>query len=329
MTIPPPPPRHYIVQGRDGRQHPFDLSELRRRYAAGDITAAHQVFSHATGEWHLAGELPELRDVFTDRAPAVAAEKKMSSCGGCLLVFAIVVVLGMMLDGGDEQGASTASSAPSLEPSVSAPAPIQSPPQPSAVSPAVARVRAAEQLQSTFDTSLIKGFELKFVPRGRRCDILHVEGYSTLEPTMMEALAHGTLIYGRVLPGGVNRYAFDAGFRDIVYTNVEDSRYRSFGESKLTRKQARSARRCTEAIASQLQSNEKPVKRTPEPRFEPLSWATAEVGRRLYDGAYEHDATIVSVDRANDLIEVRYVRSGTTEPKQLSAVAAYWYVKQR
>jgi hypothetical protein len=325
MTVPPPPQRKYIVQGRDGRQHAFELDELRRRYAAGEITAAHQVFSHATGEWHLAAELPELRDVSVGESPVPADQKSISACGGCALIVAVVIVIGMMVGGGsDHSSSSPPGSASDVPPSSPAAVPLSSP---SGVGPAVRRVSAAEQLQSIFDSSIIKGLELKFVVRGRRCDVLHVEGYSTLEPSMMDAIAYGTLIYGQVLPGGVNQFAFDAGFRDVVYTNVEDARFRSFGASNLKRKQVRSARRCTEAIASDLSATETPVERPAAPRFEPLSWSNADEGRRIYNGAYEHEATIVSVDRPNDLIRVRYVRSGTTEPKKLSAVARYWYVK--
>jgi hypothetical protein len=64
------------------------------------------------------------------------------------------------------------------------------------------------------------------------------------------------------------------------------------------------------------------------PRLEPLSWETARPGRKLYDGTYEHDATIVSVSRADDLIHVKYVRSESVEPKRLSAVARFWYVRK-
>lgn len=83
--------------------------------------------------------------------------------------------------------------------------------------------------------------------RGQDCDALHVQGYTNLDKSMMEALAYGTLIYGQVLPGGVNSYAFSNGFRDVVNTNEEGSTYLSFGGSKLTRKQVRSMRRCTDS----------------------------------------------------------------------------------
>jgi hypothetical protein len=49
---------------------------------------------------------------------------------------------------------------------------------------------------------------------------------------------------------------------------------------------------------------------------------------RLADGSYRHDVTIVALDPANDLMEVRYVKTGRVEPKRLSAVAQYWYVKE-
>lgn len=144
----------------------------------------------------------------------------------------------------------------------------------------------------------------------------------------MLGLANGTLIYGRVLPGGVNPFAFKRGFRQVAYTNEEDPTFASFGEPRLTRKQVKQMRRCTDAMAAKLTSKSAPVKIPTPPRFEPLSWTTATVGRRLYDGAYRHDATIVSVDREEGLIRVRYVRSGSVEPKLLEAVARFWYVRK-
>lgn len=144
----------------------------------------------------------------------------------------------------------------------------------------------------------------------------------------MQALANGTLIYGRVMPGGVNQFAFKRGFRRIAYTNAEDPPFASFGQPSLTRKQVKQMRRCTEAIAAKLTGKESAAKVPEPPRFESLSWRTAGAGRRLYDGAYKHDATIVTVDRAKGLIYVKYVRSGSVEPKLLDAVARFWYVRK-
>lgn len=197
-----------------------------------------------------------------------------------------------------------------------------------AATPAQRRMQAARELQSTFDASLVKGFELKFVVRGPGCDVLHVEGYTNLNSGMMRSLGNGTLIYGRVLPGGVNHYAFQRGFRRIAYTNSEDPEFVTFGQPSLTRKQVKQMRRCTDQIAAKL-SDQAPSAKAPEPpRFEPLSWGTARPGRKLYDGAYVHEATIVSISRDDGLIHVKYVRSGTVEPKLLSAVARFWYVRR-
>jgi hypothetical protein len=197
-----------------------------------------------------------------------------------------------------------------------------------AATPAEQRMQAARELQTTFDGSLVKGFELKFIVRGSDCDVLHVEGYTNLTDGMMEALANGTLIYGRVLPGGVNQFAFKRGFRRIAYTNEEDPTFASFGTPRLTRKQVKQMRRCTNAIAAKLTAKEARVQAPAPPRFEPLSWATATVGRRLYDGAYGHDATIVSVNRAGEVITVKYAKSGSVESKRLDAVARFWYVRK-
>lgn len=144
----------------------------------------------------------------------------------------------------------------------------------------------------------------------------------------MQALANGTLIYGRVLPGGVNQFAFKRGFRQVAYSNEEDPTFASFGQPAVTRKQVKQARRCTDAIAAKLTDKEAQPAVPQPPRFEPLSWATATVGRRLYDGAYRHDATIVSVSRPDELIYVKYVKSGSVEPKLLNAVARFWYVRK-
>lgn len=199
-----------------------------------------------------------------------------------------------------------------------------------AATPAEQRMYAARELQATFDGSLVKGFELKFTVCGTGCDVLHVQGYTNLTDGMMQALANGTLVYERVLPGGVNQFAFKRGFRHVAYTNKEDPTFVSFGDPRLTRRQVKQMRRCTDAIAAKLTAKSSPItiKVPAAPRFEPLSWTTATVGRRLYDGAYKHDATIVSVNRPEGLIRVQYVRSGSVEPKLLEAVARFWYVRK-
>lgn len=195
-----------------------------------------------------------------------------------------------------------------------------------AATPAEQRMHVARELQSIFDGSLVKGFDLKFIVRGKQCDVLQVEGYVNLTQGMMQALANGTLIYGRVLPGGVNQFAFQRTFRAVAYTNAEDPEYAFFGNPALTRKQVRQMRQCTDTIAASLTGAEPVAKPPSPPPFEPLSWSTARKGTKLYDGAFKHEATIVRVNRAEGLIEVRYVRSGTVEPKLLDAVARFWYV---
>jgi hypothetical protein len=150
-----------------------------------------------------------------------------------------------------------------------------------AATPAEQRMQGARELQSIFDGSLVKGFDLKFSVQGKRCDVLHVEGYANLTEGMMQALANGTLIYGRVLPRGVNQFAFRRGFRAIAYTNSEDPTYAFFGEPAVTRKQVRQMRRCTDAIAASLVGTEPVAKPPSPPPFEPLSWSTARKGTKL------------------------------------------------
>jgi hypothetical protein len=136
-----------------------------------------------------------------------------------------------------------------------------------AATPAEVRMKAAREHQSTFDRSLVKKFELTFVVRGPRFDVLHVEGYTNLTDGMMHALANGTLIYGRVLPGGVNQFAFNGGFRQVAYSNEEDPTFASFGQPSVTRKQVKQMRRCTDAIAATLKAKEAQVAVPPPPRF--------------------------------------------------------------
>jgi hypothetical protein len=190
------------------------------------------------------------------------------------------------------------------------------------------RLQAAAELQRTFDGSMLKGLDLKFFVRGDSCNILHVEG-SNLYDTMMTALANGTLVYGKVLPGGVNQFAFGRGFRDTVYTNRLDNVHISYGPSKLDGTKALKLQKCDDSIAAKVteQPSQAATKPTPPP-FEPLSWTSAVPGQKLYDGSYNHEATIISVDKASGQITVKYVRTGSVEPKRLDAVANFWYVKK-
>lgn len=319
-----PPSSLYFVRGHDAKDYPVDAATLREWVRSGHVTADQQVYSSSAQLWTRARDLPELRDLFTP-PPRKRRGLLLGFLGaGCLVL--LVVIITAAIEGyrlGSE--AVRRSSPKPAQTTTHAAATAPSKPSPT---PAQRRVAAATELQRIFDASVLKGWELKFVPRGRSCDVLHVQGYVNLYPQQMEALGYGTLEYGRILPGGVNKYAFDAGFRDVVYTNEGNPRSKSFGASELTRNQVRNARRCTDEIAATIAATtEKPVIRSATPQFEPLSWTNAKVGLRLYDGSYRHEATIVSLDRPNDLMEVKYVKSGTVEPKQLSAVAQYWYVK--
>jgi hypothetical protein len=199
----------------------------------------------------------------------------------------------------------------------------------SAATPAQARVEAARSLENTFDSSQISGFGLRFIVRGKQCDVLQVEGGDVnLHEQMMHALANGTVMYGQILPGGVNQYAFTRGFRRVIYTNEGNTTYISFGQPKLTRTELKKMQRCTDSIAAKLSAPEAKTSVPAPPTFEPLSWAKAGIGTKLYDGAYKHEATIVAIRRSEGIIEVKYVRSGAVEPKLLSAVSRFWYVRK-
>lgn len=105
-------------------------------------------------------------------------------------------------------------------------------------------VAAAHELQETFDRSIVKGWQLKFVARGESCDVLHVESFTNLGKPSQEALAKGTMVYRKVLPGGVNKYAFSHGFSDVVYTNAHNAKTLSFGPKNLDRAQVKKLKRC-------------------------------------------------------------------------------------
>jgi len=196
-----------------------------------------------------------------------------------------------------------------------------------AATPAQQRVQAAAQLQRTFQSDL-GGWGLHFVVRGKNCDVLHMDTTEVnLYPQMMEAMAYGTVEYGRILPGGVNKMAFNRGFRTVVYSNAHNARHVSFGDAKLDRKSASKLRVCTDAIAAKITSPERHPSRIDTPPFESLSWANVAIGVKLYDGAFKHEATIVGLDRREGVIRVKYVSSGDVEPKLLNAVARFWYVK--
>ena len=134
------------------------------------------------------------------------------------------------------------------------------------------RLAAAAELQRFFDASLVKNMELKFLVRGDHCDVLNVEAWN-LYDTMMNALAHGDVLYGKILPGGVNKFAFSHGFRNVVYTNRDDHIFAAFGPSSYTRAQALKLRKCDVAIARSITAESPAPVATPP--FEPHVRTTA------------------------------------------------------
>jgi hypothetical protein len=318
----------FNVHGRDGKDYRADLSLLREWVRSGNVTRDDQVFWYRTGQWTTAGAIPMLQDLF----PAPATRPKSWFPIGCVVTIGVlfaVFVIGSIIEQFGDFGKRARTTESTETRGQSVPAQSSSTDsQAATATPAQRRVAAAAELQRIFEASDLKGWELKFEARGRRCDALHVHGDVNLYPEMMDALGYGTVMYGKILPGGVNHYAFAAGFRDVVYTNPSNSKSRAYGESQMTREQIRKARVCTSENAAGIDaSSEAPVARSAEPKFEQLSWDNARVGLRLYDGSYKHEVTVVSLDRANDLMEVKYVRSGRIEPKKLTTVAQFWYVK--
>ncbi|MFA6031131.1 MAG: hypothetical protein WC969_14845 [Elusimicrobiota bacterium] len=196
---------------------------------------------------------------------------------------------------------------------------------------AVGRVRAAEHLDRTFDASLLKNLAIRFRARGPGCDVLHVESdVSNLYPEMMDALGNGTVLYGKVLPGGVDRFAADKGFRVVLYTNRFNSVWRTTDEKEATPKALRKLQVCDEASAARVTTTLSPAARPTPTRvpFRNLSWATATPGTDIFNSSYRLEATIVSADKAAGTIVVKYVRTGEVEPKLLAHVASSWYVRK-
>jgi len=64
------------------------------------------------------------------------------------------------------------------------------------------------------------------------------------------------------------------------------------------------------------------------PNYEKLALENATVGTKLYSNSEKHEATIVSVDRDGGLIYVRYLKSGSVEPKSITALGNTWFVKK-
>lgn len=64
------------------------------------------------------------------------------------------------------------------------------------------------------------------------------------------------------------------------------------------------------------------------PNYEKLSLENARVGAKLYNNTEKNEATIVTVDKEGGLIYVRYVKSGSVEPKSIAALSNAWFVKK-
>jgi hypothetical protein len=111
-------------------------------------------------------------------------------------------------------------------------------------------VAAAHELQERFDHSIVKGWQLKFYARGESCDVLHVESHTNLTKQAMQALANGTMLYRKVVPEGVNKYADKHGFKDVVYTNTMNSRSLNHGARNLDKARVKELAKCSSAGAA-------------------------------------------------------------------------------
>jgi hypothetical protein len=63
--------------------------------------------------------------------------------------------------------------------------------------------------------------------------------------------------------------------------------------------------------------------------LQPLSWANAKPGVKLYDHEGNYQVTITTVNQAYGTITVKYPasRGGVTEDKSLTSLSSFWFVK--
>lgn len=137
-----------------------------------------------------------------------------------------------------------------------------------AVSAKEGRVNAANNLTSRFETSSPPYFDVRAYAKGENCDVMHVVTSNFL-PTMMEALANGSGIYGTIVQGGINRYASYHGFKDILFTSRADNSFESYGSGVISRNKIIKMKACS------LASDKKEIKAPT------ATEASADKGRRL------------------------------------------------
>jgi hypothetical protein len=172
------------------------------------VSATDQVYWHDAEQWMPVSRVPMLAGQSTTQD--IKGAFVLAGCAGFgCLTFIGLAVLGLAL----EKWVPTPKVAEN--PAIADRDDHTSPPEPRmTATPAQRRVAATTALQRIFDSSDLKGWEMTFTPRGDRCDVLHVQGDVNLHPEMMEALGYGTVEYGRVLPGGVNKYG-STSVRDV------------------------------------------------------------------------------------------------------------------
>lgn len=119
------------------------------------------------------------------------------------------------------------------------------------------RISAATRLTSQLENSKIRNFQIQIYAKGKNCDIMHIRSLNLL-PTMMEALATGNLIYGSAIPGGVNSYAKQNGFKAMLYTSRADDSFVSYGNSSLTGPEIERMKACTASDSSPTEKTASP-----------------------------------------------------------------------
>lgn len=110
--------------------------------------------------------------------------------------------------------------------------------------PKVNRINAAKSLTDRLDSSVIRNFQIRVHAKGKNCDIMHVETLNLLPP-MMEALANGKLIYGQAIPGGINNFAQNYGFKSIFYTSRADESLIAYGNDSISSSEIKKMQACS------------------------------------------------------------------------------------
>lgn len=108
-----PPRQSYVVIGEKGGKHEVDIKTLRMWALEGLITPGNQVYSSLTESWAVAGELPELSDVFAAARSASSPPAKPKRSFAARYMLACLGVVAALFVGRDVSSTSDTSATPS------------------------------------------------------------------------------------------------------------------------------------------------------------------------------------------------------------------------